>query len=163
MIQISSYGAQNAVQPFGYMSPLGFSWSLAFQVVGFIAQGISLGKNIYDAIRGAGEQIPPDQKLDQQDVSTISEQLTKQYPTTSKSQWEQLINQTLADKVTPQAIPAPQCPEGYSRDPITGLCVEIRKAGMEIPGWSWAMLGVLAGVFLLPRLSTQITPDRSGR
>lgn len=143
---------QNALQPFGGPAPLGFAWSLAFQVVGFIAQGISLGKNVYDAIRGAGEQIPADQKLDPQDVSTISDQLAKQYPTTSRSQWEQLINQTLADKVTPQAIPAPPCPQGYSKDPITGLCLEIREAGMGMPTWGWLVLGGLALFLLLPRL-----------
>jgi len=143
---------QNTLQPFGGPAPLGFSWALALQVAGYVIQGIGLGKNVYDAIRGAGQEIPADQKLDQQDVSVITDQLSKQYPTVSRSQWEQLINQTLADKVTPQVIPAPPCPQGYTKDPITGLCMEIREAGMGMPTWGWVVLAALAGVLLLPRL-----------
>jgi len=158
MIAITRYNTDvfpamtSNMQRFGDAAPLGFAWALALQVAGYVIQGIGLGKSVYDAIRGAGEQIPADQKLDPQDVSTISDQLSKQYPTTSRSQWEQLINQTLADKVAPQAIPAQPCPQGYTKDPITGLCMEIREAGMGMPTWGWVVLAALAGLLLLPRL-----------
>ena len=129
---------------------LGFDWLLAMEVVGWIAQGIRLGKGLWDSMRGAADQIPADKKLDQQDVSTVADQLSKQFPTTTKSQWEQLLNQGLADKITPQPTPPP-CPAGYVRDPITGACVELKKAGLGIPTWGWiAIAGI--GVLLLPKL-----------
>lgn len=129
---------------------LGFDWLLAMEVVGWIAQGIRLGKTLWDSMRGAAEQIPADKKLDQQDVSTVADQLSKQFPTTTKSQWEQLLNQGLADKIAVQPTPPP-CPAGYVRDPITGACVELKKAGLGIPTWGWiAIAGI--GVLLLPKL-----------
>ena len=129
---------------------LGFNWLMAMEVVGWIAQGIRLGKGLWESMRGAADQIPADQKLDQQDVSTVADQLSKQFPTTSKSQWEQLLNQGLADKVVAPPIPPP-CPAGYTRDPITGACVELKKAGMGIPTWGWiAIAGI--GLLMLPKL-----------
>jgi len=129
---------------------LGFNWLMAMEVVGWIAQGIRLGKGLWESMRGAADQIPADQKLDQQDVSTVADQLSKQFPTTSKSQWEQLLNQGLADKVVAPPTPPP-CPPGYMRDPITGACVELKKAGMGIPTWGWIAIAGL-GVLLLPKL-----------
>lgn len=129
---------------------LGFDWLMAMEVVGWIAQGIRLGKSVWDSMRGAAEQIPADKKLDQQDVSTVAENLQRQFPTTTKSQWEQLLNQGLADKIVAPPTPPP-CPIGYVRDPITGACVELKKAGMGIPTWGWIVIAGV-GLLVLPKL-----------
>lgn len=131
-------------------SGLGIAWALVAQVVGYVIQGIGLGFSVHDAIRGAGEQIPAGQQVQQEDISVIADELSKKFPTTSKSSWENLLNEGLAGKVAP---PTTACPPGYMRDPATGACIEIQKAGIlsQIPAWGWVAIAGL-GILVLPKL-----------
>lgn len=130
----------------------GVAWALVAQVVGYVIQGVGLGKNVYDAVTGAGEAVPAGQQATADDVSEIATQLQKQFPTVSKSTWETLLAQGLGAK-GPAPTPPP-CPEGYLRDPATGACIEIKRAGMgigAIPTWGWFVVGGLA-LLLVPKL-----------
>jgi len=145
--------AMTAVLARGGLSGGGFgvAWALVAQVVGYVIQGIGLGKNVYDAVKGAGEQIPAEQKVDPSDVKAIATELQKRFPTTSVSAWETLLTEQLGGKVTTPVVTP--CPQGYIRDPATGACIEVKKPGVfaQIPAWGYFVIGGLA-LLLLPKL-----------
>jgi len=136
----------------GFSGGFGIAWALVAQVVGYVIQGVGLGKSVYDAVKGADQAVPAGEQASKEDISAIAGELQKQFPTVSKSTWENLITEGLGQKAAQPVTPAP-CPEGYIRDPATGACMEVRKAGVmgAIPTWGWIALGGL-GLLLLPKL-----------
>lgn len=140
----------------GFSGGFGIAWALVAQVAGWIIQGIGLGKSVYDATREAGEKLPPEQKLDQQDVDAVATALQSKFPATSKQSWTSLINEAMAGKVQPTA-PAPECPTGFYRDPVTGACIEIERAGFKMPSWGWPV-AIIGGIFLLPSVLSALRP-----
>ncbi len=134
-------------------SGFGIAWALVAQVVGYVIQGVGLGKSVYDAVKGADQAVPAGEQATQEDISAIATELQKKFPTTSTGTWERLITEGLGAKAAVPVTPPP-CPEGYIRDPATGACIEVRRAGMglsAIPTWGWIALAGL-GFLLLPKL-----------
>jgi len=118
-----------------------------------VIQALDWGKDAISAIRGADEQTG--KQAGPSEISAIADQLASRYPTTSRSQWENLLAQEIQRPAVPQL---PPCPAGYIRDPATGVCLELAKptptvqAGTAgIPAWGWVALGGL-GLLLLPRI-----------
>jgi hypothetical protein len=152
-VQMTAVIAANDA-PFSGLSGGGFgvAWALVAQVVGYVIQGIGLGASVYDAVKGAGEAVPAGEQATREDVGAIATELQKKFPTTSKSTWEALLMEGLGAKGP--APTQPPCPEGYLRDPATGACIEIKRAGMgigAIPTWGWIALAGM-GFLLLPKL-----------
>lgn len=140
----------------GLSGGFGVSWSLVAMVAGYIIQGIGLGKSVYDAVSGAGEEIPAGQQLRQDDVDAVANELQQRFPTTSKQSWTSLINEALAGKVEAPTAPAEACPAGFYRDPVTGACLEMEKK-FEMPMWGWAAVAV-GGIVFLPTILSMLRP-----
>jgi len=130
---------------------LGIAWPLVIQVAGWIIQGIGLGFSVHEAITSAKDQIPAGEKLTKEEVGVVAEELAQKFPTTSKSSWEQLLLEGMADKVqAPTATPAIQCPTGYVRDPVSGACMPVQTASaFNMPTWGWVALGFGAFLFVM--------------
>lgn len=131
----------------GY-SGFGWDWSLTAKVVGWVAMGLGLGKDVYTALKDAGEKIPPgEQKMDQKDVDNLAAMLNQQMPSKSKGDWASLIYAAMGQNIQPGAAPVVSCPPGYIRDPSTGACIQL-KTGFQMPTWGW-VLAAAGGVFVV--------------
>jgi len=152
--------ASKEQQPVQISGDFGIAWALVFQIAGWVIQGIGLGLSIKDAVSQANQKLPAGQTVATEDIDLIADQLAKQFPTTSKAQWTQLLTEGFATKM---AIPGPvgpvtpaPCPEGYYRDPATGICVEAKTGLGKLPTWAWIVIGVLG--FLWAQRSGLLAP-----
>jgi len=133
--------AQRRTNLSGVQQGLGIAWPLMIQFAGWVIQGIGLGLSTYEAIWGAKQNVAPDEDLAPGDVRAIAQQIAAADPQHRPvSQWEALLNQSLQPQVTP-TVPV-TCPPGFYRDPATGACLQVAKAGFEMPTWGWIALGV---------------------
>lgn len=135
---------------------LGVDWWLGARLGAFIILGIDLGKDIYSAIKGGAEQAgvkPGD--LSSGNISDVAKQIANSGVDPqgrSAAQWEGLLTSQLgtgAPVMTPAIQP---CPVGYYRDPATGACIPLQKAGLfeDMSTGAWIALG--AGALVLAKV-----------
>jgi len=132
----------------GLSGGLGFDWTLAVQVTGWIVSGIGVGLSVKDAIWGAKQQSGVE-SLEPAEISAVAAAVAAADPQKrSVSTWEQLLGQQFgAGAVTPQI---PTCPQGFYPTPEGGCLPIQRQAGLglgAIPTWAWigiAFLGFMA-------------------
>jgi hypothetical protein len=135
----------------------GIDWRIVGRVGAWIANTIILGLDVKDSIKRVDEQLPPEEKLAEDDVKALASELSRKFPTAGgTSKWYSMLQEGLAPRIEPTP---PPCPAGFYRDPATGACLEVKKAGFAagVPAWAWALIG--AGVLLvLPRLGVLRPP-----
>lgn len=129
----------------------GFDWGLAIDTALWIGQGIRMGMRIHQAVTREEGKPPGLEKLDRQDVGTIAKQLSVANPDgTGKTaaQWEQLL---LGTGLGTGIDPGRPCPTGYYKDPVSGACLPIKKAGFlaDLPTWGKIALGGGIALFVL--------------
>ena len=112
------------------MGKLGVDWPLVLQVGGWIITGVGLGMSVYDSITsGAKEANVKPGDLSDQDIAALASTIAAKDPQgRSAQQWQQDLTAMLGSGAT--TIPQPQlCPAGFVRDPATGACLPLQKAG----------------------------------
>ena len=111
------------------MGKLGVDWPLVLQVGGWIITGIGLGASVYDSIWGAAKETNVKAgDLSDEDISSLASMIAAKDPQgRSPQQWQRDLSAMLGSGAT---IPQPQlCPAGFVRDPATGACLPLQKAG----------------------------------
>lgn len=136
---------------------LGVDWWLGARIGAFIIMGIDLGKDVYSAITGAAQQAgvkPGD--LSSGNISDMAKQIANSGVDPqgrSAAQWEALLTSQLGTGAAPLPVaPIGTCPMGYYRDPATGACIPLQKAGFleDMSTGGWIALG--AGALVLAKV-----------
>jgi hypothetical protein len=140
----------NRVPQFGR---LGLNFPLLLQVGGWIISGIGLGFTVYESIWGAAEKADlKSGDLSSDDISSLASMIAAKDPGRSAAEWERNLTAMLGAGA-PTIPPATQtCPAGFYRDPATGACLPLQKAGFfaDLSTGGWIALGV--GGLLLARV-----------
>jgi hypothetical protein len=131
---------------------LGVNWALVLQVGGWVINGIGLGMSVYDSIWGAAEKtgIKPGD-LSKSDISSLATMISAKDPSgRSAQQWETDLAAAFGSGAGP---PTPQiCPAGSYRDPATGVCLPVKKAGFFEDMSTGKMIGLGIGGVLLAKM-----------
>jgi len=130
----------------GSRAGLGFDWSLAMQIAGWVISGIGLGVSAYEAVKGAKDQSGV-VTLEKSEVAAIASQISKADPQhRSAATWEALLSQQFGGGAV---VPGVKCPEGFYPTP-DGACLPIpAQAGLgAIPTWGWIVIGGLAFIVM---------------
>ena len=123
----------------------GIAWPLVIQIAGWVIQGIGLGLSVRESIQDAKGKVPSGEEVRPSDIRPVAEQVAAADPSgRSASYWEQQLKEGFG-----MGVPEP-CPPGFYRDPTTGACLEVKKAGMfeKLPTWAWVLIG-LGGFWFL--------------
>lgn len=129
----------------------GIDWGLAVDVALWIGQGVRMGMRVHEAVTRPEGKPAGLEKVDRQDVATISKQLAAANPDQSgksAAQWEQLL---LGTGLGSGVDPSKPCPTGYYKDPVSGSCLPVKKAGFfgDLPTWGKWAIGAGAAFFIL--------------
>ena len=112
-----------------------------------ILNGLLVGKDIYEAVRG-GKEAAPEATLPEDQITQLASQVAAVDPQKrSASQWESAIRAFFGTQAQP---PPGTCPAGYIWDPVAGQCTSISRpaAAGKIPPWAWIAIGVGGAIFV---------------
>lgn len=132
---------------------LGVNWPLVLQVGGWIISGIGLGASVYQAIWGAAEKAGVKSgDLSKDDISSLATMIAAKDPSRSAAEWERNLTAMLGAGAPIMTPTIQTCPVGYYRDPASGACLPLQKAGIfsDLSTTGWIALG--AGALVLAKV-----------
>jgi len=150
------YQLRHMLMPLGgrrQFAGLGVNWPLVLQVGGWVITGIGLGMSVYQSIWGAAEKTGVKSgDLSSEDISSLATMIAAKDPTRSASEWEPILASMLGAGAPVMPPTPPACPGGYYRDPASGACIPLQKAGifsdLSTTGW----IALSAGALVLARV-----------